>query len=224
MLETVWPSVAVEERPTGVETKPYVRSYIFMRFAIGVLGASLPLQLFAEPIFFNGQPFLRGSLSAYYYSGMREFFVGVLWAIGVFLITYKFAQRSKESRASTYAGFAAIVVALFPTQRPGDGFALTPLQSQLGEQTVEAIHFVSAGVCIGLLALISFYFGRFGRTRRRLHYICAGIIVVALALAAVAGISGEPDKGLLVAEVLAVLGFTVSWMAKVEFDILFGRS
>jgi hypothetical protein len=224
MLEALWPSPAVKQRPAGADTRPYVRSYIFMRFAIGILGAALPLQLFAEPLFFDGQPFLRGSLSAYYYSGMREFFVGVLWAIGVFLVTYKFAEFSKESRVSTYAGLAAIFVALFPTARPGDGFALTPLQARLGETTVEGIHFGSAGVFIALLALISFYFGKFGRTRRRLHYACAGIIVAALALAAFAGITGEPDKGLLVAEVLAVLAFTVSWLAKVEFDILFGRS
>ena len=224
MHETLWPSTAVKERPADVDTQPYVRSYIFMRFAIGILGVALPLQLFAEPLFFDGQPFLRGSLSAYYYSGMREFFVGVLWAIGVFLVTYKFTEASQESRASTYAGLAAILVALFPTARPGDGFALTPLQTRLGEATVEGIHFGSAGVFIGLLALISFYFGKFGRTRRRMHYACAGIIVAALALAAFAGITSEPDKGLLVAEVLAVVAFTASWLAKVEFDILFGRS
>jgi hypothetical protein len=224
MLETLWPPVAVKKRPVGEDTQPYVRSYIFMRFAIGILGATLPLQLFAEPLFFNGQPFLRGSLSAYYYSGMREFFVGVLWAIGLFLITYKFAERSKESRVSTYAGLAAIFVALFPTQRPGDGFALTPLQAQLGEETVERIHFGSAGAFIALLGLISYYFGRFGHTRRRLHYVCAGVIVAALALAAFAGLTGEPDKGLLVAEVVAVLAFTTSWLAKVEFDVLLGRS
>lgn len=223
MLEKMWPGVPVQERPEAADTLPYVRSYIFMRFAIGVLGALLPLQLFAEPLFFDGQPFLRGSLSAYYYSGMREFFVGTLWAIGVFLVTYKFAEFSRESRASTYAGLAAIVVALFPTERPGDGFPLTPLQARLGEGTVEAIHFGAAGVFIGLLALNSFYFGRYGRTRRRLHYACALVIVAALALAAFAGFTGEPDKGLLVAEVVAVMAFTTSWLAKVEFDILFGK-
>jgi hypothetical protein len=223
MVEKLWPDDAVRQRRTDEEAQPYVRSYIFMRFAIGVLGAALPLQLFAEPLFFDGQPFLRGSLSAYYYSGMREFFVGVLWAIGVFLITYKFADFTRESRASTYAGLAVILVALFPTGRPGVGFPLTPLQAQLGETVVERIHFAAAGVFIGLLALISFYFGTYGRTRRRLHYACAGVILVALALAAFAGITGEPDKGLLVAQVAAVLAFTVSWLATVEFDILFGR-
>lgn len=223
MREQLWPETAVEQRPVGPDARLYVRSYIFMRFAIGVLGAALPLLIIAEPLFFDGQPFLRGSLSAYYYSGMRELFVGVLWAIGVFLVTYKFGEFSRESRASTYAGLSVIAVAVFPTQRPGDGFPLTPLQTRLGEGTVESIHFGSAGVFIGLLALISFYFGRYGRTRRRLHYALAGTIVAALGLAAFAGLTGDPDKGLLVAEVVAVLAFTASWLAKVEFDLLFGR-
>ena len=78
--------IAVQPRPTAPDTKPYVRSYMFMRFSVGVLGVALPLLLvFVEPLLFDGQPFPRGSLSAYYYSGMRELFVGVLWAIGVFL-------------------------------------------------------------------------------------------------------------------------------------------
>jgi hypothetical protein len=219
----LWPGDAVEEYHAGIDTRRYISSYLFMRFAIGILGVGLLLQPFAEPLVFDGQPFLRGSLSAYYYSGMREIFIGVLWAIGVFLITYKVAERSRESRVSTYAGMAAILVAIFPTQRPGSGFPLTPLQTTLGESTVEAIHFGAAAVFISLLAQISFYFGRYGRARRRLHFAAAGTMVAALALAASAALTGEPDKGLLIAEVVAVLAFTTSWLAKVEFVTSSGR-
>ena len=67
---------------------------------------------------------------------MRELFVGVLWAIGVFLILYKLVEFSWESRLSTLAGTAAVVVALFPTGRPGDGVSETPLQLRFGEGVV----------------------------------------------------------------------------------------
>ena len=81
----LWPEVEVRQRPTDAAAAPYVKSYVFMRFAIGVLGLALPVILvFLEPILFDGQPFPRGSLSAYYYSGMREIFTGMLCAIGVF--------------------------------------------------------------------------------------------------------------------------------------------
>ena len=137
----VLPDVAVQPRETGPGSERYVRSYVTVRFAIGVLGLALPFVLvLVEPILFDGQPFPRGSLSAYYYSGMRELFVGVLWAIGVFLVLYKLTEFSWESRLSTLAGFAVVLVALFPTGRPGDGVSLTPLQSLLGEATVERIH------------------------------------------------------------------------------------
>jgi len=234
----VLPDVAVQPRVTGPGSERYVRSYVTLRFAIGVLGLSLPFVLvLVEPILFNGQPFPRGSLSAYYYSGMRELFVGVLWAIGVFLVLYKLTEFSWESRLSTLAGFAAVLVALFPTGRPGDGVSLTPLQDLLGESRVEGIHFFAAAVFIGSLAPITYFFGReegkrpdrpgrrSGRFWRAYHWTCTGVIVAAAALALFAGITGEPDKGLLIAEAVAVWGFAASWLMKgAELDVLLGRS
>jgi hypothetical protein len=238
MLEQFWPDVAVQPRSKAPDPGRYVRSYVTLRFAIGVLGFALPLLLvFLEPILFDGQPFLRGSLSAYYYSGVRELFVGLLWAIGVFLVLYKLNEFSRESRLSTFAGVAVLIVALFPTGRPGDGVSVTPLQDLLGEATVEGIHFGAAAVFIGSLAPITYYFGREegnetgrpGRRSRRFwrayHWSCTGLIAVAAALALFAGITGEPDKGLLFAEAVAVWAFAASWLMKgAELDILLGRS
>ena len=68
---------------------------------MGLLGVLLPpLLVFLEPLLFDGQPFPRGSLSATTTPAMRELFVGVLWAIGVFLFDYKFVDHSWESRLS----------------------------------------------------------------------------------------------------------------------------
>lgn len=237
MLEFFWPPDDVKQRPASPAAQRYVRSYVSMRFGVGLLGVSLPpVLVFVEPILFDGQPFPRGSLSAYYYSGMRETFVGVLWAIGVFLVLYKAADFSRESRLSTYAGLAVIFVALFPTGRPGAGVPFTPLQDLVGETTVERVHFGAAAVFIALLAPITYYFGRDEGKRedrpsqrsrfwRTFHWTCTGLIVAALALAAFAGITSEPDKGLLIAEWLAVWAFGASWLMKgAELDILLGRS
>jgi uncharacterized membrane protein len=223
MTEMLWPQVEVAQRRTDAAAEPYVRSYIFMRFAIGVLGLALPpLLVFLEPLLFDGQPWPRGSLSAYYYSGVRELFVGILCAIGVFLVIYKISERTREGRVSTYAGAAVIVVALFPTGKPGAAVRATPLQDLLGEKVVETIHFCAAGVFILLLALISRYFGKYHANGRRFHYACAAAILLAFALAAFAGFTGEPDKGILIAEWLAVWAFGASWLRTVEFDKIFG--
>jgi hypothetical protein len=233
MREVLWPEVAVQPRLTAPHSERYVRSYLIMRVAVGALGIALPILLvLGEPLVFDGQPFPRGSLSSYYYSGVREVFVGALCAIGVFLLTYKVAERSRENRLSTYAGVAAVLVALFPTGRPGPGVGVTPLQLRLSETNVERVHFGAAAVFIASLAVISFYFSRPGPQTGNLppsfwskyHRICAALIVAALVLAGVTGITGWPDKGLLIAEAIAIWAFGASWFMKgFEIDVLLGR-
>jgi hypothetical protein len=217
----LWPDVAIKPRPTEPGAGLYVRAYVFQRLAIGALALALPpLLVFGEPLVFDGQPFVRGSLSAYYYSGAREVFVGVIWAIGVFLITYKVLDWSRESMLSTFAGLAAIFVAVFPTGRPGDGFPLTPLQELVGEGSVEKIHFVAAATFILLLAWISSYFARKRHTHQQLHWACTVVILLAGGLALLTAFSGEPDKGILIAEWSAVWAFAASWLATVEPALL----
>jgi hypothetical protein len=227
----LWPDVEVEPRQTAPAMERYVRSYLIMRVAVGALGIALPiLLLLGVWILFDDRPFARGSLSSYYYSGMRELFVGALCAIGVFLVTYKVAERSRENRLSIYAGAAVIIVALFPTGRPRR-VAETPLQDLIGGTTVEWIHYGAAAAFIGSLAVISYYFAKPAPKTgnlppsfwRRYHLLCAGLIVAALALAAVQGLTGWPDKGLLIAEVVAVWAFGASWLMKgLELDVLLG--
>ena len=223
------PEVAVKPRPD--DEPRYVRSYVCTRFAIGLLGVLLPLVLvFLEPALFDGLPAPRGSLSAYYYSGLREVFVGGLWAIGIFLVVYKFLDYSGESLLSSLAGTAAVLVAIFPTERPGDGVTPTPFQVKLGEGVVTAIHYGAAIAFIALLVPIVLFFAREeGRRKHRnwqgFHVITAAIIVFGAALAAFAGITGGPDKGVLFGEWIAIWAFGASWLVKgAEWETLFGRA
>jgi hypothetical protein len=209
-----------------------------MRFSIGVLGFALPLLLvLLEPALFDGQPAPRGSLSAYYYSGVREIFVGGLWAIGVFLFAYKFLDFSWESLLSSLAGVSAILVALFPTERPGDGVPLNAAQAKWGEGVVSGIHYGTAVLFIGLLVPITLMFaleeGRRKSNEGRLtwrfwrgfHTVAAALILFGALLAAFAGITGDPDKGVLYGEWIAIWAFAASWLSKgAEFDVLFGRA
>ena len=222
------PDVAVEPRPP--DEPRYVRSYVFTRFSIGLIGVLLPpLLVLLEPALFDGQPFPRGSLSAYYYSGVRELFVGGLWAIGVFLFVYKFLDFSWESLLSSLAGIAAVVVAVFPTERPGDGITLTPFQVKLGEPAVTAIHYGAAIAFIALLIPIVLFFARDeGKRGHRnwqgFHTVSAAFIAFGAVLAAFAGITGGPDKGVLFGEWIAIWAFGAAWLAKgAEWKVLFER-
>lgn len=217
----------------------YVRSFLLMRVAIGVLGVVLPLWLvFADKVAFHGHPFPRGSLSAYYYSGMRDVLVGVLSATGVFLITYKISERNLDNLASLFAGISAGLIALFPTGRPhGSAIGLTPLQDLLGETAVEWIHFIASGLFIGLLALLSYYFGvREGARPQRphtrsptfwrwYHWSCTLAMVLAVVWIIVTLSVGWPPRALLIGDWVAVWAFGASWLAKgAELDTLVGKT
>jgi hypothetical protein len=90
-----------------------VISFLALRKAIGLLGIALPLavSLGAFIVFQTG---LQGSLSDYYYTGTRDVFVGTLWAIGFFLLSYKGYERA-DAIAGNLGCVFAIGISLFPT-------------------------------------------------------------------------------------------------------------
>jgi hypothetical protein len=220
----------------------YLRSYLVMRAAIGFIGIGLPILLIGgDWLFLKGTPQARSSLSAYYYSGMRDVFVGILFATAIFLITYKVAERTLDNTLSILAGAAGMGVALFPVGRPGGSgspLTLTPLQDRLGETAVATVHFACAVLFILSLAVISFFFGvsegnrtqqREGRRAkmsptfwRRFHKLCALAIVLAVVFVVVTKLVGWfEDYSLIVGESVAVFAFGLSWLMKgLELDIL----
>jgi hypothetical protein len=225
--------------PAEQEKFAYLRSYLLMRAVIGFIGIALPVGLLVGDAFLKGDTLPRGSLSAYYHSGMRDLFVGTLCAIGVFLITYRVFDRISDNLLSTVAGFAALVVAFFPTGRPaGSHSPATPLQQRLGEGQVMVIHFVFAAIFIASLAITCYSFGvreggrpqhRWGHKAKRsplfwrwFHWSCALLIVAAVAFSLVTKATGWLDNySLIIGESVAVLAFGVSWLMKgLELDVL----
>lgn len=234
MVDLLKPQLRVEPRSADPEASRYVRSYLIMRALVGALGVALPFMLvLGDGLGFDGDPFPRGSLSAYYYSGMREVFVGALSATAVFLVTYKVAERSLDNTLSILAGIAVLVVVLFPTGLPADDVDLTPLQDRLGVRVVETVHYLAAAAFIVSLAVISFLFGvregaRPPRERKRsptfwqaYHWTSAGLIGAALLWIGVTEVAGWPRTSLLIGEAVAVWAFGASWLMKgLEIDAL----
>lgn len=231
----------VEPRPDPA-TKPvtarYIRSYLWMRIGVGILGVLLPLVLvFVDQLAFHEDPFIRGSLSVYYFSGMRDEFVAIMCATGIFLLTYKVAERNLDNAASLLAGFCAIFIALFPTGRPAySATGLTRLQEWLGETTVKTVHIGASAGFLVALAAVSYFFGlregqrppregtHFSPTFwRRFHWICTFAMVLALVWIVVTMIAGWPYRSLLIGEWVAAWAFGLSWLTKgAEWDMLRG--
>lgn len=97
--------------------KHITSTYFTLRVGIAVIALALPLLLWLGGLLWLGLP-LKDSMSAYYHSGMRDAFVGVLYATGAFLYLYKgFSDR--ENYALNVAGVLAVCIAMFPTGLPG---------------------------------------------------------------------------------------------------------
>ena len=63
-------------------------SYFTLRKTLGLLGILLPFVLvFGNWIIFRDG--LENSISSYYHTGMGDVFVGILFAMGLFLFSYK---------------------------------------------------------------------------------------------------------------------------------------
>ena len=80
-----------------------------------------------------------------------------------------------------------------------------------------------------LIPIVLFFAREEGRRNhhswRAFHTISAAFILLGAALAAFAGITGGPDKGVLYGEWIAVWAFAASWLVKgAEWETLFGRA
>lgn len=195
-----------------------------------MLGLALPFALvFIDRYVFHGSPFPRDSESAYYYSGMREWFVITVGTSGFFFIAYKITESTLENTLSVVAGIAAVLIASFPTGRTTAekhaGYPKTPLQKLLGEGNVADVHLYASMVFVLALAGISVLFGlgERNRTLRLFHFGCAGVILLAFVWS-LATYSSGPRWSILAGEVAVSLAFGASWFVKgAQFRYLLGR-
>jgi hypothetical protein len=93
-------------------------TYLTLRIGVAVIALTLPILLWGGGIL-QGIP-LQDSMSAYYHAAtnggsMRNWFVGILFAVGVFLYLYK-GFSFKENYALNLAGAFAIGIAIFPME------------------------------------------------------------------------------------------------------------
>ena len=192
------------------------KSFLKTRVVIGVIGVLLPFVLVVGNWVVFGQSRILASLSAYYHSDMRNWFVGSLWAIGSGLLVYLAARRNlADSVISFVAGLLAVGVALFPTNAPDTVATI-----------IAKLHVAFAALLFALLGVICFRFGnRDGKREDRsmrwrttwwtVHRSCAIVIWIAVvASVALAAVGSKNNHAVLVGETVAVLAFGFSWFLK----------
>lgn len=92
-------------------------SYLTLRKLLGIIGVSFPIILLAGCLILGKCEGIQPSISDYYYTNMRDVFVGYLFAIGLFLFTYT-GYDKRDNLAGNLGCLFAIGVAIFPTGHP----------------------------------------------------------------------------------------------------------
>ena len=191
-------------------------TYRTLRLGIGGMGIALPVILGVGGALLDREP-LRGSMSAYYYSGnLRDVFVGGLIAIGVALVLYKGFSR-REDWALNAAGVLAAGVALVPTGAPGSpSGGSAALHGGLAVGFFACIAYVCLFRASDTLSLIRDV-REAKRLRRRYRILGAALIGSPLLAASLALLLQEPGGGgslIFFAEAVAVWVFGAYWLLK----------
>jgi len=173
-----WPTLKTHDRLNPQDGSPVIgefeRSYLGIRFMIGTLGLGLPFALvLVDAFFLDSEAKVRGSMSAYYHSPVRDLFVGGLVASAVILCSYLWWRWSTwDFWLSLLAGIAVLGVVAFPTGRAGVEASATScgdvpkpgaqpcvaIQERFGEGRIETLHARSASLVVVAFALLCLVF------------------------------------------------------------------
>jgi hypothetical protein len=198
-------------------------TYYGLRWGLAAMAFTLPVVLVVGQLWMHGLP-LPTSISGYYHTGMRNWFVATLVALGLFLLLYQ-GFSLPESLFLNLAGLAVILVAFLPTGRDrgstdGDAHVFT----------IPQLHGAFALLAFGFMAVVVLRYGP--RTlehmppqhqkeipKFRRAYRIIGVLMVVLPLASWA-LSLRQDWWLFGVEVAALWVFVAYWVAKtIEFRL-----
>ncbi len=204
--------------PPSVPAGRMVISYKTMRKLIGILGIALPVILIVGRVF-NPTPW-PGSISAFYYTNMRDALVGILFAVSLFLFSYN-GYDLVDIISTDIAALAALGVALFPCNAGLPGrvgiFHLLPKVSGGFHVFFACLFFLTLAFISAIVFTMHEPDGRIDddkRARNILYITCAAVIVAAMIATAISMRCDPPLVFLW--EAIALWAFGISWLVKGE--------
>lgn len=212
-----------EKEPEDIQ-KHMIGTYTSLRIGLVVIAFAFPLVLWLGGLW-RDSPGLRGSMSAYYHSAMRDWFVGALFAIGACLYLYK-GFTSKENLLLNLAALFAVGVAIFPMgwppkNWPPQGWPNEPLCNTFTAGYVHVTCAVLAFLCIALVcwfcASDTLPLMQDPARREKFHraYLWLGIAMLVSPLIAVAlKFTLGQSSYVFLAELTAMYVFAAYWLVK----------
>jgi len=203
-------------------------SHVTLRMWIGILGILLPA-VCGLGGWLRASLDLQQSISFYYHTNVRDYFVGILVVVSLFLITYK-GYEVIDDIVSTITGIFGLGITIFPcllakeVKMPIGFFQLNPDISNI-------LHIICSAFFFVLLAVNSLFLFTLtdkkkemsnNKKKRNIVYIVCGILILIsiIALGIILLIVNkqivEEKRIVFVFETIMVVSFGVSWLVKGE--------
>ena len=207
------------------QNEEFVVSYLTLRQMIGWLGLLMPITVRLGALIVEHIR-TTDSISAYYYTGMRDVFVSTLVLVGVLLTCYRTPAR-RDNVLSIVAGLAAIGIGLFPV---GPTFATEILEKY--PQMAEAKCYINRGflgfhfLFVTVFFALSFYlvYFRFDAftppipteqkvKRNKIYKVCGAAMLAAFLTIGILAITNK-GASIFWPETVAVAAFAIAWLVK----------
>jgi hypothetical protein len=216
--------------PINVKEEPQLISSKVIIGLIGLLGLLFPTIVVLFATIKDDLPILN-SLSAYYYTSSRDGFVGILCSLAFAFFAYK-GYNNKGMISDSFAGTMASIFSL--------GVAFCPTSTDTVFSSLSKVHYASA--ILLFLTLAYFCLNQFTRSKggvsfwkkeNRLNHdlyttqklnecyffiTCGGAILFCLLLCLAYALNMITyPKTVLIAEVIMIGAFSMSWIIKSNF-------
>ena len=200
-------------------------SYLTMRRLIGILGISLPIVVIFGGFIQDGFV-IQGSISSYYYTNMRDFFVGILCAVSLVLVSYRGYEKI-DNIVSNLSGACAFGMIIFPTGLYAD--KVVKVGMFLLDDNVSGYIHLAFGISFFLLLAFNSIFlftrrepGDLRREKKRrnlIYRICGIVMLISISCIVIFMIffkysSFARTNPVLILESIALLAFGISWLVK----------
>jgi len=210
------------ENPPNAEL---VISYLTLRRAIGYLGILMPIIIRLGAYLFEGIP-SNDSISAYYYTVMRDVFVGTLFANGVFLFCYR-GPDTQDNVLTNIAGLSAVAIGLFPMD-PSYNQIILDRFSKINDPGCYqnhgplGYHIYAVGTFFVILSYLAIF--RFTKSnqpqitkqkksRNKVYIVCGIVMLICLGAIVAIKATSKPSS-IFWPETIAIAAFGIAWLVK----------
>ncbi len=202
----------------------FVVSYRTLRQMVGWIGILLPLGMRIGGRVFEGIPF-TASISAYYYTGMRDVFVSTMVLVGALLACNR-SPSTRDNFLWTCTGIAAMGIGLFPMEPVYADVILDKFKTTIDQcymnTGIRGYHFIFVVVFFALaIYLVTFRFGATSMSLaskqkdRRLHtYRICGAVMTLASLWILYLTWRHESVSIFWPEAAAVVAFSFAWLVK----------